>query len=110
LNAKTWWIAPLVLASSRAISLAHWPLFYRSQSSAFFSRDNPGRPIFAKRAPPNRKLNQKVLRRSVEPAVYCVEIPEAWAILHFRCSSVGGYLLVLVLRTVVRVRRALVAA
>jgi hypothetical protein len=24
-------------------------------------------------APPNRKLNQKVLRRSVEPAVYCVE-------------------------------------
>ena len=26
LNAKTWWIAPLVLSSERAISLAHWPL------------------------------------------------------------------------------------
>jgi len=47
LNAKTWWIAPLVLASARAISLAHWPLFQRSQSSTLFSRDNPGRPVFA---------------------------------------------------------------
>jgi len=73
LNAKTWWIAPLVLASARAISLAHWPLFQRSQSSTFFSPDNPGRPIFAMLAPPKRKLNQKVLRRSVEPAADSVE-------------------------------------
>jgi hypothetical protein len=73
LNAKTWWIAPLVLSNARAISLAHWPLFHRAQRSALFSRDKPGRPIFAMRAPPNRKLNQKVLRRSVEPAAYSVE-------------------------------------
>ncbi len=66
LNAKTWWIAPLVLASARAISLAHWPPFQRSQSSAFFSRDNPGRPVFAMRVPPHLII-KKVLRRSVEP-------------------------------------------
>src|SRR4029453_865109 len=47
LNAKTWGVGPLVLASARAISLAHWPLFQRSQSSTLFSRDNPGRPVFA---------------------------------------------------------------
>ena len=37
LDAKTWWIAPLVLASARAISLARSPLFQRSQSSALSS-------------------------------------------------------------------------
>jgi len=47
LNAKTWWIALLVLASSRAISLAHWPAFQRAQSSTLFSRDNPGRRVLA---------------------------------------------------------------
>src|SRR6202040_3351382 len=64
----SWWIAPSVLSSERAISLAHWPPFHRPHSSTLFSQDNPGRPIFAMRAPPNHKLNQKVLRRSVEPA------------------------------------------
>src|SRR6266699_1323576 len=80
---KTCWIAPLVLSSARAISLAHWPLFHRSQSSALFSRDNPGLPIFAIRAPPNHKLNQKVLRRSVEPTVVPEQNVDTCSVLRF---------------------------
>jgi hypothetical protein len=68
LNAKTWRIAPLVIPSARAMSLAHWPLFQRAQRSARFSPDTLGRPIFARRAPPSHKLDQKMLRRSVGPA------------------------------------------
>ena len=46
--------------------------FQRAQSQSSSPRDNPGRPILAMRAPLTQ-INQQVLRRSVEPADYCVE-------------------------------------
>jgi len=53
------WIAPLVLASTRAMSLAHWPPFQRSHNSAFCAGDNPGRPTFAMCAPPHPQIRSE---------------------------------------------------
>jgi hypothetical protein len=58
LNAKTWWIAPLVHSRERPISLAQWPLFHRSQSSVFFSGTTPDVP-FSPCAPPHRQIRSE---------------------------------------------------
>src|SRR5689334_22542297 len=72
LRATTPKIEAACLPKALPISLSDSPFFHRSQSSAFRSADNPGRPICAMHTS-RSLLDQVVLRRSIEPTtVYLI--------------------------------------